>query len=416
MDINTAVSQAYINQLKVEQDAFVTAMQQAMPSANVATYVNENGLTTEATYQLTFNGVAVDMGQNIDVDQARLNLLNLPNVKAVYYDYAHEPTTYASLPLINAPAIYEQIGGYENAGAGIKVASMDGGVHHEAAMFDGTDFDYPEGWPAGGLGDSANNNGKIIASRAYFRSWDPPSVGDENTWPGTQGTSHGVHTASTAAGNKVVADYLGITETVSGVAPAAWVMSYRVFYNSVTNDGSFYNVEGIAALEDIVADGADVVNNSWGGGPGSTGGNADPLDMALLNAYHAGVFVSMSAGNAGPGLGTGDHPSDEYINVAASTTSGQYAAGRLNIIEPTPISETLQGMAYASSSFGAALNIRKKITYDFVTAVSVSPVNYEGCNPWPAGTFDGKAAIISRGSCEFGVKVLNAENAGAEFV
>ncbi len=28
----------------------------------------------------------------------------------------------------------------------------------------------------------------------------------------------------------------------------------------------------------------------------------------------------------------------------------------------------------------------------------------------------GKAAVISRGSCEFGVKVLNAEQAGAEFV
>src|SRR5690606_31526042 len=30
--------------------------------------------------------------------------------------------------------------------------------------------------------------------------------------------------------------------------------------------------------------------------------------------------------------------------------------------------------------------------------------------------FDGVAAVISRGTCEFGVKVLNAENAGAEFV
>ncbi|MBA3534894.1 MAG: S8 family serine peptidase, partial [Ardenticatenales bacterium] len=49
------------------------------------------------------------------------------------------------------------------------------------------------------------------------------------------------------------------------------------------------------------------------------------------------------------------------------------------------------------------------------------PTNFNGCNPWPAGTFNvtGEtkvAAVISRGSCEFGVKVLNAERAGAEFV
>jgi hypothetical protein len=44
--------------------------------------------------------------------------------------------------------------------------------------------------------------------------------------------------------------------TLSGVAPKAYVMSYKVFYNSITDDGSFYNTEGIKALEDVVADGA----------------------------------------------------------------------------------------------------------------------------------------------------------------
>ncbi len=76
-------------------------------------------------------------------------------------------------------------------------------------------------------------------------------------------------------------------------------MSYRVFYNSTSGIGSFYTAEGIAALEDIVMDDADVVNNSWGGGPGSEGGEFDALDTALVNAWNAGVFVSMSAGNAG---------------------------------------------------------------------------------------------------------------------
>ena len=139
---------------------------------------------------------------------------------------------------------------------------MDGGVHHLSPMFDGTGYSYPAGFPKG---FTSNTNGKIIASRVYFRTWDPPSAGDENPWPGTQGTPHGTHTASTAAGGEVQASFAGAPPvTISGVAPKAYVMSYRVFYNSITNDGSFYNTEGIKALEDIVMDGADVLNNSLG--------------------------------------------------------------------------------------------------------------------------------------------------------
>ena len=206
---------------------------------------------------------------------------------------------------------------------------MDGGVHKDAPMMDGTGYEYPAGYAPNGLGLTANNNGKIIASRVYFRSWDPPAPGDENPWPGENGTSHGIHTASTAAGGCVDnVEYIGFSVgSMCGVAPKAYVMSYRVFYASVNGNESFYTAEGIAALEDIVKDGADVVQNSWGEGPITEGGEFDPIDQALINAVKAGVFVSMSAGNSGPGKGTGDHPSDDYINVAASTTSGTLAAG-----------------------------------------------------------------------------------------
>ena len=70
----------------------------------------------------------------------------------------------------------------------------------------------------------------------YFRTWDPPSAGDENPWPGAiAGTQHGTHTASTVAGGEVQASFAGAPPvTISGVAPKAYVMSYRVFYNSIT--------------------------------------------------------------------------------------------------------------------------------------------------------------------------------------
>ncbi len=417
IDFSAPSVQTYRQQLAAEQAAFVANMQAALPGASVSQFIDEFGAYNDLTYQIAFNGVTVDPG-TLSAADARKALSALPGVKAVFPDYAHDPDLYASLPLINADAAWNNagIGGMANAGAGVKVASMDGGLHNQAAMFDGTGFSYPADYPPGGLGLTANNNGKIIASRVYFRAWDPPSAGDENPWPGTQGTSHGTHTGSTAAGNQVVADYLGVTETISGVAPAAWVMSYRVFYNSITNDGSFYNAEGLAALEDILMDGADVLNNSWGGGPGSVGGEFDPLDQALINVANAGTFVSMSAGNAGPGNGTTDHPSDEYINVAASTTTGTFASGRLNVTAPEPTDPDLQGLPYGTAQFGDPLPSGSTITHTFITAASVDPANEIGCSPWTGTPFTGNAALIKRGSCNFSIKVYYAQQAGADFV
>ena len=419
LNVASTTAQAYIQQLQAEQGAFMAQMQRAVPSSRAATFMDEAGRVHNATYQIVMNAVAVDAGQDVDVKALAQEMSKLPGVKAVYRDYALEPQTYASLPLINVSAIWdsETVGGGENAGAGIKIASVDGGVHHDAPMFNGEGYEWPEDIPEPGLGDISNNNGKIIVSRAYFRTWDPPSEGDENVWPGTQGTSHGVHTASTAAGNSVKADYVGVENIdVSGVAPKAWIMSYRVFYASVSNNEQAYSIEIIAALEDMISDGADVVNNSWGDGPQSSGGEFDALDTALLNAWDAGVFVSMSAGNAGPGNGTTDHPSD-YIIVAASTTDGTFATGRFNVTAPEPVPDELVDIAFATASFGAGLPLGTTVgPFSYVTAASVSSANFEGCNAWPEGTFSGKAAVISRGACEFGLKVFNAEQAGAEFV
>jgi subtilisin family serine protease len=413
LDTDAAAAQAYISQLQAEQSAFVSALQTVLPSATVSTYRNETGASVAATYQILFNGLSIEPGA--DLATARAQLARLPGVKAVYPDKPYVTHLYTSTALINAPVLWENaaVGGRESAGAGIKVASMDGGVHKDAPMMNGEGYTYPPGYGPNGLGLTANNNGKIIVSRVYFRDWDPPAPGDENPWPGANGTSHGTHTASTAAGEIVTATYSGFdVGVISGVAPKAYVMSYRVFYSSVNGNESFYTTEGLAALEDIVKDGADVVNNSWGEGPISEGGLFDPLDTALINATKAGIFVSMSTGNSGPGLGTSDHPSRDYINVAASTTSGTLASGRISV----PGEPELEDVAFAAAAFGAPLPIATVVEYPFVPSVAVDPANVLGCDPWPAGAFEGKAALIERGVCEFGVKVLNAEQAGAEFV
>jgi len=411
-------AQRQLAAIEEQQAAFANAMQTALPASTVSTYMDEYGKIRQATYQLVMNGMAVDPGV-ADTESARRILSSIPGVKHVYPDYAHYPDVYTSTQLINAPAAWDSaaIGGRENAGRGVKVASMDGGIHKDAPMFDGTFYEYPAGYPPGGLGLTSNNNGKIIVSRAYFRTWDPPAAGDENPWPGENGTPHGCHTSSIAAGDIVTGTYLGMAfPNMSGVAPKAWLMSYRVFYESVTSDGSFYTAEGLAALEDIVADGADVLNNSWGGGPSSVGGEFDALDTALRNVAAAGTFVVMSEGNAGPGLGTGDHPSDAYMNVGACSSGGSLASGRLSAIAPEPVSEDLQGISYASATFGSSFPVGSVITFSAISANSVDPTNVEGCSAWTGSPFQGRAVLIKRGTCEFGQKVLLAEQAGASMV
>jgi subtilisin family serine protease len=413
LDHEAPLAVDHVRRLEAEQLAFVKAMRLALPQAEVATYIDELGARREHFYRIVFNGLAVDAGVGSHFEAVRAELLRLPGVAGVYRDLAHAPATYASLPLINAPAAWNHpvVGGQGRAGEGIRLASMDGGLHHAAPMFSGAGYSYPPGYPKG---HTSNTNGKIIVSRAYFRSYDPPAPGDEKPWPGEAGTEHGVHTGSTAAGNAVDGTFWGTPISLSGVAPRAYVMSYRVFYASVQGIGSFYNAEGIASLEDVVRDGAHVVNNSWGGGPSSGGGEYDALDLALLNASRAGVFVSMSAGNAGPGNGTTDHPSGDYINVAATTTSGTYASGRLSADAPKPVPETLINLAYEVPAWGDLLPIGKN-SYPYRPS-AVDSTNIEGCIEWPAGTFDDRLALIRRGACEFGVKALNAEKAGAAFV
>ena len=125
------------------------------------------------------NAIVIDSGVTAS-DANIASLSKLPGVKNVYRDYAYYPQLYTSTHLINADVVWPSLGGRADAGRGVKIASVDGGIHKDAPMFSGEGFSYPPGYPEGGLGLSANNNGKIIASRVLFRSWDPPADGDQN--------------------------------------------------------------------------------------------------------------------------------------------------------------------------------------------------------------------------------------------
>jgi subtilisin family serine protease len=81
------------------------------------------------------------------------------------------------------------------------------------------------------------------------------------------GEGHGSHTASTAAGNPGVDVAVGGVNfgTVSGVAPAAKIAVYKALWEGKDgqNSGGFTS-DILAAIDQAVADGVDVINYSVG--------------------------------------------------------------------------------------------------------------------------------------------------------
>ncbi|NCC53788.1 MAG: hypothetical protein EOM20_21640, partial [Spartobacteria bacterium] len=206
---STPLAQDYIAGIKRQQARVLERIGHELPGAGVSKRLNRHGAPLNNEYQIVLNAVVIDPG-TVNIDDAIRTIRNIPGVKRVHRDRRYEPNLYASRPQTGAFTIWSNtvIGTMTNAGHGIKCASVDGGLYDGCPMFSGTGFDYPTNYPANGYGQTENNNGKIIVSRAYFRPWDPPIPGSTNAWPGPADLSHGVHTAGIMCGNPVTATYI----------------------------------------------------------------------------------------------------------------------------------------------------------------------------------------------------------------
>jgi len=149
------------------------------------------------------------------------------------------------------------------------------------------------------------------------RPWEFNSPRDYN--------GHGTHTSSTAGGNGgVPAEVGGIAlGNISGMAPRARIAMYKALWsNEDGSQSSGFGVDLVAAIDQAVADGVDVINYSISG---STTNLLDAVAVSFLYAADAGVFVANSAGNNGPGVSTVAHNAPWVTTVAAGTHDRYYA-------------------------------------------------------------------------------------------
>ena len=178
---------------------------------------------------------------------------------------------------------------------------------------------------AGEKWDAGDCNTKLISAQ-YFAKGFLANVAPENRASTEQisardGDGHGSHTAGTAAGNAGVAVSIDGSSfgKASGVAPAAKVAAYKVCWSDTNpNTGGCYTSDSVAAIDQAVEDGVDVLNYSISG---ATSTVVDAVEYAFFNAAAAGVFVAASAGNSGPSASTVAHNSPWLTTVAASTHS-----------------------------------------------------------------------------------------------
>jgi subtilisin family serine protease len=302
-----------------------------------------------------------------------------------------------------------------STGAAQTVAIVDSGV----------DLDHPD------------LDGKIVGGATFTGCANQPNGcgnGDWESGPSSAGppSPHGTHVAGIAAGNAATTAPAGndhpTTPGLSGVAPRAWIGSYRVF-TVPTPVGNVANTpEIIAAFEAAVADGMDVVNFS-GGGAQSEPEN-DALVDAVANVAAAGVIPVISAGNDRDdfGFGTAGAPgtSPEAISVAATSNTHVFspglrvtAAGRPATLALVPFQPASGSMTPASWSATA----RTLVDVGTITGTDSKPVDRRLCgaggdpnggpSTLPGASLDGVIALAVRGTCTFVSKARRARAAGA---
>lgn len=369
------------------------------------------GIVAESSFTFLFHGVTLRLPAE-NPEAARRALRVMPGVEALYEEEEFRPSLYASVAQIGAPQVWSALGGRSQAGQGVRVAILDSGIDPQHPMMSSAGLAYPPGAP---LGDARYTSEKVIAARIYVRPTDPPIAGEGTPIPGERGSAHGTHLAGIVAGAPVTATYLGGAVPLSGVAPGAWLMNYRVFYPSASGAEAAYTSELLAAVEDAVADGAQVLLAGWTSASGLLPA-ASPLAAALQAAMDRGCTVVAAAGNGGPQPGsTSALPGgDERVITVGSVSKPQVIVGDwVDVTAPQPVVAELVDGRFGRADFGPSIAAPLgPLPYALVSTVATDG-STSACTPLPSSALAGRVAVAQRGECAFADKAYYAQQAGA---
>jgi subtilisin family serine protease len=368
------------------------------------------------SYGYVFNGFAAEL----TAEQAA-KLAQTKGVLAVTKDEARslDTTSTPDFLALTAPG-----GAWsQTKGEGVIIGIVDGGIWPESLSFSdrtGTNGNASKegklayrqipGWNGRCIpGEEFNAslcNQKLIGARYYNAGWGGNAgIDAQLPWefnsPRDFG-GHGTHVASTAGGNQNVPTTgpASVFGTISGIAPRARIAAYKVCWETGAG-GSCFTTDSVAAIDQAVADGVDVINFSISG---SRTNFRDPVEIAFLFAADAGVFVAASAGNSGPTTSTVAHPGPWLTTVAAGTHNR-------NGVGSTTLGN---GATYAGASFATSLPSTPLVDAADVAASGANSVDAELCFPGAldAAAVAGKVVLCKRGVIALVDKSLAVFEAG----
>ncbi|MGW4963507.1 S8 family serine peptidase [Nonomuraea sp. NPDC004186] len=393
LDTRSTEARRYGEHIQEVENAFLGELAKKVPGAVVGQRI-----------RTVYGGIAL----RIPGDKAA-EVLKLPGAVAVQEDKPQQLLTDSSPAFIGANTIYNQLGGSDSAGKGVIVGVLDSGAWPEHPSFaakpglpapgptkDGTprvcNFGDNPLTPAS---DPFTCNNKLIGGGPFLETYNAVFGGEVYPDSARDSNGHGTHTATTSAGGAVAdANPMGISRgPIHGIAPAAEVSVYKV----CGAEGCFPS-DSAQAVARAILDGVRVINFSISGGSDPY---SDPVELAFLDAYAAGVLVSASAGNSGPDANTTDHRSPWVTTVAASTQTRTFQS-----------TITLSGGGATATIKGASVTAGLASPLPVVLA-SAPPYSRPLCDvPAPAGIFTGKIVACERGPNRV-LKSFNVRQGGA---
>ncbi|KAJ8761301.1 hypothetical protein K2173_001357 [Erythroxylum novogranatense] len=223
-------------------------------------------------------------------------------------------------------------------GKNIIIGIMDSGVWPESPSFSDEGMEpIPRSWKGicqtGVAFNKSHCNSKIIGARYYIKAFEQeygPLNATEDYRSPRDTDGHGSHCSSIAAGRVVPgAAALGgfASGTAYGGAPLARLSIYKACWATPNQEkavgNTCFGVDMLAALDDAVADGVDVLSLSIA--------TAKPYpyegDAIAIGAFHAvqkNVIVVAAAGNTGPAPSTLSNNAPWILTVAASTLDREF--------------------------------------------------------------------------------------------
>ncbi|MDQ2742725.1 MAG: S8 family serine peptidase, partial [Chloroflexota bacterium] len=353
-------------------------------------------LTVGRTFHVVWNGF------DATVPASQLGKLHsLSNVGTILPMRMYHPLLDHSLPLVHAPEAWSMLGGAASAGRGEMIANIDTGIDISNPCFKDSGMTPP---PFGRRSDTADNlkytNNKVIVARAFGSdSAQQYSAADQQ--------GHGTFSSAIEACDYNTPTPLGTH--ISGVAPAAYLLSYNVFPGS---DASTSDSQILSALDSALLDGADVVNMSLGGTAGEL--RFDVEALAVSNAIKAGVPVVVSAGNAGPTPQSIASPASDPAAISVGAVSNSRGIFATVSVSGSDVPTDLQQIKASQG------------THAFTGKIGPAPMVFVGlgrlpkddpndltANDFAGKDLHGKIAVIQRGITFFETKINNAAQAGA---